>query len=255
MRRVFILAERIGAAVSDKIIAVTHTIIRKALDARVGTKEKFVMVRSGFETSQFVQQDENVQRIRKELGIKNGDMVVGKIARFSILKGHQYVIDAIPKVVEQVPNVKFLFVGSGELEGQFKEQVKREGVEEHVIFAGLTNQERIPLIISAMDVLVHTSLLEGLARVLPQALAAKKPVVSFDIDGAHEVVIDERTGYLVEPGNCEQLTTAIVTLLNDKNKSRIFGENGSNIVHHEWSKDAMVHAIDDVYQQMLKEPS
>ena len=161
------------------------------------------------------------------------------------------MIDAIPQIVERVPQAKFLFVGSGELEEQFKKRVHQQGVGKRVIFVGLVEQKRIPSLISVMDVVAHTSLFEGLARVLPQAFAAQKPVVSFDIDGAHEIITNDRTGYLVQPGNHEQLVAAIVALLTDNKKRLLFGENGFAIVRSKWSVEKMVENIDIEYRKLL----
>jgi glycosyltransferase involved in cell wall biosynthesis len=252
MKRIFILAEKIGTALSDKVIAVTKTIIEKALAAGVGRREKFVVVRSGFDTEPFMKRNYDVHRIRAEFGLKPTDFVIGKIARFSKLKGHEYIVDAVPKVIEKVPNAKFLFVGSGELDHEIRERVKQCGVAEHVVFTGLIAQERIPDLIAAMDVVVHTSLLEGLARVLPQALALKKPAISFDIDGAHEVLFEGKTGYLIEPCNTNQLAEAIINILSDKSKAEQMGRAGYELVKNEWTKEAMVKGIDEVYRELLR---
>ena len=251
MHRIFVIAEKIGAMVSDKIITVTHTISQKALAAGVGRPEQFVTVRSGFEMDQFIGHHNNTRALRRELGLKTQDTVVGTIARFSALKGHQYILDVVPEVVRRVPNTKFLFVGSGELEEHFKKQVEESNLQDRVLFAGLVAQERIGSFIAIMDVVVHTSLLEGLARVLPQALAGKKPVVCFDIDGAHEVVKDGLSGHLVPPRQLTELANAIVDLLTNKRKARLFGSNGQAIVRKDWTQEAMVDGIDVVYRELL----
>lgn len=251
IHRIFVLAEKIGAKLSDKIISVTNTITRKALSAGVGVPEQFVTVRSGFEMEQFFRRHHDAGALRKELGLKKTDLIVGKIARFSQLKGHQYLIDVVPEVVRRVPTAKFLFVGSGELESQFKRLVEESGVRDQVIFVGLVSQERIASLISIMDIVVHTSLLEGLARVLPQAFAAGKPVISYNIDGAHEIVLPGVSGYLVEPCNEKELTESIVDLLKARKKARRFGQNGRRIIKSDWTKEAMVTGINSVYKELL----
>jgi glycosyltransferase involved in cell wall biosynthesis len=251
IRRIFVLAEKIGAMVSDKIITVTHTISEKALAVGVAEPEQFVTVRSGFEMDQFIRRHNDAGKVRRELGLKATDLVVGKIARFSELKGHQYVLDVVPDVILRVPNAKFLFVGSGELESHFKKRVQESGIQDSVIFTGLVSQEQIASLIAIMNVVVHTSLLEGLARVLPQALAGKKPVVSFDIDGAHEVVKEGITGHLVPPRDRTMLADAIVDLLTHRRKARLFGSNGISMVRNEWTKEAMVSGINAVYEELL----
>ena len=249
-RKVFILAEKFGASFSDKLIAVSNTIIEKALKERIGSKEKFVMIRSGFEIEKYLCPPKI--NIREKYNISPNEIVIGKIARFSELKGHKYLIQIIPEIVKEFPNVKFLFVGSGELEKIFKEKVKKLGIEKYTIFTGLVDSSEIPNFIFAMDIVIHTSLLEGLARVLPQALAAGKPAISFDIDGAHEVIVNDYTGYLVRPKDSEQLKDSIVKLISNIKKAKLLGENGRNIVKDKWNTDTMVEKIDSLYYECLE---
>lgn len=102
-----------------------------------------------------------------------------------------------------------------------------------------------------MDVLVHTSLREGLARVLPQALAMGKPCVSFDIDGAPEVVIPEETGFLVKPGDAATLAQAIQRLLAEPELRRRMGENGRRRVDPAFRAETMATQIAEVYAKLL----
>src|SRR5207237_9161545 len=126
------------------------------------------------------------------------------------LKGHDQLMDAAPDIVKRVPNVRFFLIGDGILLEHLQERARENGTLKNFVFAGLIDRTRIPEMISAMDVVVHTSLSDGLARVLPQALAMGKPCVSFDIDGAREVVINDKTGYLVEDYDSCGLADAII---------------------------------------------
>jgi glycosyltransferase involved in cell wall biosynthesis len=109
--------------------------------------------------------------------------------------------------------------------------------------------------ISAMDIVVHTSLREGLARVLPQSLAMGKPCVSFDIDGAPEVVIDDYTGYLVKPFDSAGLADRIARLLQDDKLRQTMGENGRRHVDPNFRSEKMVADISDVYKMLLTKHS
>jgi glycosyltransferase involved in cell wall biosynthesis len=115
----------------------------------------------------------------------------------------------------------------------------------------LIERERIPEMIAAMDVLVHTSLREGLARVLPQALAMGKPCVSFDIDGAPEVVIPEKTGYLVAPNDSAGLAGALTRLLDNPELRQQMGDAGRRHVDPAFRAETMVAEIAEVYEKLL----
>jgi len=160
-------------------------------------------------------------------------------------------MDAAPEIVQRVPNVRFFLIGDGILLEHLQERAKGYGILDNFVFAGLVDRTRIPEMISAMDVVVHTSLREGLARVLPQALAMGKPCISFDIDGAPEVVISGKTGYLVEAFDSKDLADRIVHLLQDADLRRTFGENGRRHVDPNFRAEKMVADISDVYQMLL----
>jgi glycosyltransferase involved in cell wall biosynthesis len=109
----------------------------------------------------------------------------------------------------------------------------------------------VPDYIQAMDVVVHSSLREGIARVLPQAGAVGKPVVTFDLDGAPEVVRDGVSGYLIPPVDTRGIASRTVQLLRDPEQRRIFGEAGRAFAAENFSVERMVERINDVYLELL----
>ena len=124
------------------------------------------------------------------------------------------------------------------------------GLAEKVKFAGLLPPGEIPLAIQSSDILVHCSLREGLARTLPQAMLCGKPAVSFDIDGAREVV-NENTGRLIEPKNIKQLTKACAELIEDESLRKKLGEAGRESVKKKFAPDTMVDTVEAVYRKSL----
>jgi glycosyltransferase involved in cell wall biosynthesis len=248
--RIYVAAEKKAARVTDKIISVADIMSEKAIKAGVAGPEKFVTVYSGMDLDSFIQSPALRDKKRAELGIEPDQLVVGKIARLFNLKGHEYLFAAAPKIIESVPNVKFLLVGDGILRERFEKQLSEMGVLDHFIFTGLVPPDTIPSLIAASDLLVHTSLREGLARVLPQSLAGGKPAVSFDIDGAPEVIKDGQTGRLVKPKDIDGLTEAIIELLDDETKRAAMGQAGRKLVDPIFRHDYMVGKIDEVYREM-----
>jgi len=145
-----------------------------------------------------------------------------------------------------------MFVGDGNLSDHFKQQVRQLGLAERIKFTGLLPPSQIPLAIQSSDILVHCSLREGLARTLPQAMLCGRPAVSFDVDGAREVV-NENTGRLIEPKNIEQLTKACAELIEDEDLRKKLGENGRESVKEKFAPETMVDTIEAVYQKLLSD--
>src|SRR6266404_3758616 len=201
VNRLWWVVKMLCAPLTDHFISVSSVISQKAIAAGIGSPEKFTTIYSGMELDWFLDSKVDPAAVRREFGIPEDAPVVGKIARLFSLKGHDQLLDAAPEIVQRHPNVRFLLIGDGLLYEHLRSRAREAGILDNFVFAGLIPRERIPEMIAVMDVVVHTSLREGLARVLPQALAMGKPCVSFDLDGAPEVVIPGETGFLVRPGD------------------------------------------------------
>jgi glycosyltransferase involved in cell wall biosynthesis len=251
VNRLWWAVKKVCAPMTDHFISVSQIIVDKAVRAGVDRPEKFTTIYSGMELDWYLEAKADPAAVRREFGIPPGAPVVGKIARLFPLKGHDELLDAAGEIVRRCPDVRFFLVGDGILQDHLRERARSLGILDNFVFAGLIPRERIPEMLSAMDVLVHTSLREGLARVLPQALAMGKPCVSFDIDGAPEVVIPGETGYLVEPGDSVALAESISKLVADPELRRRMGEAGRRVVDPAFRAETMVERISDVYRMLL----
>lgn len=252
VNRTWWLVKKICAPMTDHFLSVSSVIVRKAVASGVDVPEKFTTIYSGMELDWFLNSTADGTAVRREFGIPEDAPVVGKIARLFPLKGHDELMDAAPEIVRRVPNVRFFLIGDGILYDHLRERARAAGILDNFVFAGLIQRERIPEMLAAMDVVVHTSLREGLARVLPQALAMGKPCVSFDIDGAPEVVIDGETGYLVDAYDYSTLADRISHLLSDPALRATMGANGRKLVDPAFRAETMVRGHAAVYG-MLQE--
>jgi glycosyltransferase involved in cell wall biosynthesis len=251
INRLWRAVKKFCAPVTDHFISVSRIISQKAIAAGIDKPEKFTTIYSGMELDWFLKAQVDPAAVRREFGIPEDAPVVGKIARLFPLKGHDQLLDAAPSIVAQHPKVRFFLIGDGVLHEHLRERASEAGILENFVFAGLVGRERIPAMLSAMDVLVHTSLREGLARVLPQALAMGKPCVSFDIDGAPEVVVTDETGYIVRPGDTRGLSNAISRLLMDQQLRERMGEAGRRLVDPAFRAEIMVKEISAVYEMLI----
>ena len=243
--------KRLCAPMTDHFISVSNNISRKVVAAGIAHPDKFTTIYSGMELDRFLHDPVDPREVRGEFGIDAHSPVVGKIARLFPLKGHDQLLDAAPAIVRRHPEVRFLLVGDGILTDRIRERAREMGILGNFVFTGLVPPARIPQLLGAMDVLVHTSLREGLARVLPQALAMGKPCVSYELDGAPEVVIPDETGFLVKPGDSCALADAITRLLSDPDLRFRMGEAGRRLVNPRFRAETMVTEIAKVYSTLM----
>ena len=252
-RWLFIQCERWAAKRCHHMISVADAMTDLMVNAKVADRKKFSTIYSGMDVRPFLDSSDKKEVIRKELGFATTDIVFGKIARLFHLKGHCYVIDAAERIFKVQPNVKFLFVGDGILREQFQSDIAKRGMQDRFVFTGLVPPHQVPGLIGAMDVLVHTSLREGLARALPQALISGKPVISFDIDGAREVVLNGTTGFLIPPKEIESLASAIGTLASSAPMRNEMGQKGRELFTKQFRHESMTASIRALYERILSQ--
>lgn len=245
-------AERRAAAVTTHFISVAGAMTRQYLAAGLGRPDQFTCIRSGFELEPFLAVGPEPAG-REALGLAKEDFVVGKIARLCELKGHDDLFAAAPALVAACPRMKFLLVGDGPWRARLEVRAGHLGLRDRFVFAGLVPPDRIPAMLGAMDVVAHLSRREGLARAIPQALAAARPVVAYDGDGAGEVCLDGRTGFLVAPGDLARLRERLLQLFADPPLRRRLGQAGRALVREPFPIGRMVDEIYALYLRLARE--
>jgi glycosyltransferase involved in cell wall biosynthesis len=254
INKFYIAVEKSAAKRTDFFISVANAMTAQAFAAGIGRPEQFTTAYSAIEEDDFLQPiSEKLKRVfRLKYGIAEDSIVLVTIARLFMLKGHDYIIESAKTLSKQYKNAVWLFVGDGNLSEHYKQQVRNLDLADKIKFTGLLPPHQIPLAIASSDILVHCSLREGLARTLPQAMLCGKPAVSFDVDGAREVV-NVNTGRLIEPKNVEQLINACAELIESKNLREKLGAAGRESVKVKFAPNTMVDAIEVVYRKLLEE--
>jgi len=252
-RAFFRQCEKFAAARCHAIISVADAMTDQLVAAGVAPRERFTTIYSGMELEPLLAADQHRLSTRRELGYTDQDIVVAKVARLFHLKGHADLVTAAKQASAAEPRLKYLLVGDGILRDQIESRIAAAGLADRFQFTGLVPPVRIPAILAAADLVVHTSLREGLARVLPQALLVGRPVVSYDIDGAREVVHDAQTGFLVAPGDVATLADRIVQLASSAELRGRFASAGRELCRQRFDHRQMTQEIRRLYQRVLDE--
>jgi glycosyltransferase involved in cell wall biosynthesis len=246
---IFRAAEKYAASATTHFVVVADAMKDQYLAAGIGKPERYAKIFSGFALEPFLAAKNDLE-LRKQLGIAPDDFVIGKIARLFKLKGHDDLFAVAPELVRQNQKIRFLLVGDGEWRGRFENLAKTLGLETNFIITGLVPPAEVPRYIGIMDALVHLSFREGLPRALPQALAAAKPVIAYDCDGAREVCLDDTTGFLVKPGDLTSLKNRLLQIANDPTLCKKFGKSGADFVSENFAVEKMVDAIYNLYLKL-----
>jgi len=230
----------------SRYIAISEAIKRILVDG--GVDESLVdIVHSGIDLGRFA--DVPPSRLREEFDIPPGCPLVGNVAAMADHKGQRYLLEAVPRVLEAEPDVRFFIVGDGELRGQLEAQVRDLGIGDAVTFTGFRND--VPQWLDLFDVFVMSSHLEGLCTSALDALAMRKPTVACAAGGLPEIIRHEETGLLVPVKQPGPLADAIVRLIRDKELGARLAARGRERVEQEFSADCMVEGTLRVYREVM----
>ena len=250
VNRLYVALERRAARRSDALVSVADAMTAQALAARVGRAEQYITIYSGMEVDAFLRRPAGADAFRASLDLPEGAVLVTQVSRLAELKGHEYLIAAARRLPG---HIHFCLVGDGALRGWIEARLAQGRLAERFHLTGLLDPADIPAVMHATDILVHCSLREGLARALPQAMLAGKPVVSFDVDGAREVVRTGQTGYCVPAKDVARLAGALGELAGDEALRQRLGSAGREFARQRFAADTMVEQIERLYFRLAEQ--
>jgi glycosyltransferase involved in cell wall biosynthesis len=248
--RLYIAMERWAARRCHAIVGVCDAMATQALAAGVGRPEQYLTVYSGMDADAFLHPPRSREDVRRELGLAEDEVAFATVARLFELKGHDDILTIAPRVLAANPRVRFVWIGDGIWRERLTAEIQRLGLRSSFILTGLVPPARIPELLQAVDAVIHPSLREGLARVLPQSLLVGRPVISYDIDGAREVVLPE-TGILLKPRDREGMAEGILRLASEGQTRAAMGAEGRRRFAEQFRHETMTRQLRSLYERLL----
>lgn len=242
--------ESLGNRLAD-VVSVNSDAVRKDVERTERNWEgKFRKIYNGVAPIESWTPEET-RAFRRREGIPGDALVALCVSNFYPYKGHEELVEAAARVVPAFPKVIFLMVGrdSGTMEAT-RTRVRERGIEGSVRFVG--GRTDVPNLLRASDLFVHPSREEGFSNAILEAMAAGLPVVACDVGGNPEAVVDGRTGRLVPPRDPERFAGAMVELIADESKRKIFGEAGLRRAAERFSLDRMVGEMESLYESLAR---
>lgn len=223
---------------SDRIIAVSDAVAHHA--RRLGaSRASLVMIPNGVDT----------RRFRPSRSYTGPGVKVIFVGRLIFNKGPQFLLDAIPEVVKNQSDARFELVGDGPMRRELQHRVRRQGLNGRVGFLG--HREDVEKLLMEADVFTRPSLLEGMPLTVLEAMACGLPVIATPVGGTAELVEDGVNGYLVEPGDSQQLAQRLCTLLADRDLRLEMGRHGRTLVEGRYDWDDITEKTLQVYEEAL----
>ena len=190
------------------------------------------------------------EKIRKELKVNPDQILIGKIGVIRGWKGHNYFLQAIPLILEKIPDAKFVIVGDGPGFKEIRSKVEMAGLEGKVVLLG--HREDIPEIMVALDVQVLASFAgEGTPQVIPQAFAMNTPVVATKIASIPELLGNGERGILIEPKNARSLAEGVLKLIKNPEIANRLVKNANSFCLKELTVDKMMDKTIAIYEEVV----
>lgn len=219
----FLVMEKLAGLVTTGLICINHedyeTAKRLKL-VRTGLIKEIHGI--GIDTEKYKRSEEDkplIEDMKRELGIKEGQKVVGFVGRLIEAKGIKEFLEMAEGILEKRKDVVFIVVGYGPLEGYVRKFIEENGLEDNVLFLGF--RKDVDKLMKLFDVFVlPTWYPEGMPRTILEAMAMGIPVVTTNVRGCRELVEDGKNGYLVEVGDARGLCEAVEKLIKDFNSMK-----------------------------------
>ena len=248
-RWLYTVLSRLTLPLVHRIICVSEANRRDLIEEWQAVEAKTQTVYNGVDPSAFSSQPDR-QTVRKELGTTQGPVLV-TIGRLTDQKGHRYLLQALPRLLETWPQLCCVFVGEGELRDALHHMAIDLGAEQACRFVGV--REDIGDILAAADLFVLPSLSEGFPFVLLEALAIGRPVVASRVNGVPELIEDHKTGLLVPARDPHALARAIREVLSDPIAASKMGAAGQIVVRERFTVDRMVASTTAIFDAAVQD--
>jgi glycosyltransferase involved in cell wall biosynthesis len=210
------------------------------------------VIHNGVDTHKF-QPPKNKQKIKIELGLNTNDIIILSVGRLYARKGLFTLIDAMPTVIKQFKNAKFVISGKGQSDEMAKlhAHAKRLAVENNIIFTGYYPDQKLPKLYQAADIFAFSTYYEHHPFAVLEALATGLPVVTTTVGGIAETIETGKNGLLVKPFDSKQFSDAILYLLEHPSKAAEMGANARKTIVEQYDWSIVVKEAIKVYEEAL----
>jgi len=245
---IYTLVGMISLYQTDYIVPVSKTMAERLLRYPGINSDRLSAIQNGVDCDYFYQPQER-DACRAELNLSEEHIVFFFSGRLEPMKNLSSLIKCFATVHSLYPASRLVIAGTGSLEAELKAQAQELGIAEDVIWCGWRTD--VPRLLAASDIYVQPSLNEGLSLSIIEAMCAEKPIIATKVGGIYEVLERDVSGILIEPGDNEQLTQAITTLVSQPEKRKQMGQVAKQNAVQNFGLRRMTAQYQSIYDDLL----
>lgn len=219
---------RITDSMAKYTVCVGDVLAQEAISRHIVSMKRVNVIYNGLDLAKYHRDFDIRKKMRNEYGVEDSFVWI-TVGRFESVKNHIYMINEFSKVTKYFPSSKLFMIGYGTEEGRIQNLIEKKGLQEKIVLTGKRNNVNDYL--NMADAFVLSSIHEGLPLSLQEAGAVGLPLVSTNVGGCREIVVESQTGYLCESNKEGELSSCMLRLMNLKEKERIaFGNRAKMLV-------------------------
>lgn len=237
---------------AQKIASTSKVMAKQVYKVVENLKEKIYITPFGVDTDKF---KNNGKRNNKKI-------IIGNVKTLDVKYGIDYLILGVSELLkirkkngEETRNIELHIYGDGNQRNELEKIVKEENLERVVFFKGKIPNDDVPNVLNKMDIFCATSVIssESFGVAVVEAMACELPVIATNVDGFSEVMVNNKTGILINKKDYLTIANALEELINDKNKRIYCGKEGRKRVLKNYNWNDNVKTMEKIYEEMIKE--
>jgi glycosyltransferase involved in cell wall biosynthesis len=238
---------------SDALIAVSKYTVNELTELYGISENKIHVIYNGVDIERFKPRP-NRTELRKEFGLDEDKKIVLFVGRLYHRKGLDTLLTSVPPVLKEFSNVQFVISGTGfkEKEESLKKLAKELEIEDHVTFLGYVPDEKLPDLYSTSDIFVLPAIYENFPFAILEAQSTALPVISTNVGGIPEFLVDNENGFVIEPRDPEQLTQKVLALLQNPKRATEMGKRGRELIEENLDWRLITNQVIELYHKLLK---
>lgn len=244
-----VIAHKLLFKLINYVIPVSHSLKKEIIEKLKVPANKIIPIINGVDIDKFKPDPAQGATLRRELGFRVDDIIIGSVGRLELVKDYVTLIQAACEVMKSELSAQLLFVGDGSQRNALMVLSKSLGIEGRTHFIG--SRSDIPAVMNAIDIFVLTSVREGASNTILEAMSCGKTVIATSVGDDSYLVKDGETGYLVRVGGIEEISKKIKVLLCDKAKRDTLGNSGRERAAKGFSLDGMVSSYQTLYSEAI----